>query len=190
MKNTDKRFSAQEIETLRSMKGKTLETIEGVLVARGNLAWNTVRLHFTDLHIDLNNRLGEIVIDEFGNKDEFGLMSLSNSSADTLTIPDVGADTTSLAVNKTVEDVLVVNNKITISGDGAPVAELVYPQAVALKFADSVVLLDKETWFSEMIAIKFGENEEGLLYDDSPNWEDDEDSPDTHFDFVVEMHQV
>ena len=45
-------------------------------------------------------------------------------------------------------------------------------------------MLDKETWFSEMIAVKIGEDPLALAYDGAADWEDDPDEdPSTHYEF-------
>lgn len=187
MQIADKRFSAEEIQLLASMAGQKLCSIDAVVVARDNLAWNTVRLHFAEVHVDLNNYLGEIVVDEFGSIDEFGLLSVSPASSEQLEIAEVGANTKTIDVGRKITEVQVVNNIIDVFGDGEKVATVVYPQAVVLMHDQGFIVLDKENWFSEMIAVKMANRIEGLIYDDSVNWEDDpEEDPSTHYSFRTE----
>ena len=69
MGTANKRFTAHELKLLANVKGKTLERVDACIVARGDMAWNTVRLHFEDCALDVNNRLGEITVDELGTVD-------------------------------------------------------------------------------------------------------------------------
>lgn len=191
MEHANKRFCQAEESLLKRMKGSKLLSIDAVLAAPPDNSWNTVRLHFEGFDIDVNNFLSDIVVDEFGTLEEFGLLSISEATKEVLDIPEVGADTTVFKIGETVERVTVVNDVADIYGDGTLVAKLEYPQAIALHTESGVIMLDKEVWFSEMIVIKRGKSVDGLLYDESVNWEDDpEEDPTTHFEFRTETQRM
>ena len=173
------------------MKGSRLLSIDAVLAAPPDNSWNTVRLHFEDFDVDINNYLNKIVVDEFGALEEFGLLSVVEASKGTLDIPEVGTDTTSFEINEDVIAVSVVNDIAEIHGNGELVAKLEYPQAIALRTESGVIMFDKEVWFSETIVIKRGESIDELLYDESVNWEDNpEEDPTTHFEFRTEIQHL
>ena len=187
----NKRFTQDELRLLERTKGSKLLSIDAVLAAPPDNSYTTVRLHFDGFDIDLNNYLNEIVVDEFGSREEFGLLSVAEASEDILNIPAVGTDTTVFQVNKTIRGVTVANNIVDIFGDGVQVAKLEYSQAVALETDDGIIMLDKEVWFSELIVIKSGDTIGELLYDESVYWEDDlEEDPTTHFEFCIEMQKL
>lgn len=191
MEHANKRFSQSEESLLKRMKGSKLLSIDAVLAAPPDNSWNTVRLHFEDFDVDINNYLNEIVVDEFGALEEFGLLSVVEASKGTLDIPEVGTDTTSFEINEDVIAVSVVNDIAEIYGNGELVAKLEYPQAIALRTESGVIMFDKEVWFSETIVIKRGESIDELLYDESVNWEDDpEEDPTTHFEFHTEIQHL
>lgn len=191
MEYADKRFTQEELTLLKKAKGSELLSIDAVLAAPPDNSYNTVRLHFVDFDVDINNYLNDIVVDEFGSLEEFGLLSIAEASKDVLSIPAVGTDTTVFQVNKTIKGVTVVNDIAEIFGDGAQVAKLEYPQAIALVADDGIIMLDKEVWFSELIVIKGGGSISDLLYDESVNWEDDpEEDPSTHFEFHTEVQEL
>lgn len=187
MENVNKRFSQEEEALLERAKGLRLLSIDAVLAAPPDNSWNTVRLHFDDFDIDINNYLHNVVVDEFGSLEEFGLLSVAESAKETLNIPEVGTDTTVMAIDALVYSVTVVNDIAEVYGDGKLVAKLEYPQAIAFRTESGVIMLDKEVWFSELLVIKQGECIGDLLYDESVNWEDDpEEDPSTHFEFRTE----
>ncbi len=191
VEHANKRFSHAEESLLKRMKGSRLLSIDAVLAAPPDNSWNTVRLHFAGFDADVNNRLHEIVVDEFGSLEEFGLLSIAEATKDTLDIPEVGTDTTVFEINEVVDGVSVVNDIAEIYGDGKLVAKLEYPQAIALRTESGYIMLDKEVWFSEMIVIKRGKSIGELLYDESVNWEDDpEEDPTTHFEFRTEIQPL
>ena len=191
MKITNKRLSSEEEALLKRAKGSKLLSIDAVLVAPPDNSWNTVRLHFEDFDIDVNNYLNDVVVDEFGSLEEFGLLSVSKASKETLNIPEVGTDTTIMRIGVLVNGITVINDIADIYGDGELVAKLEYPQAIAFHTDSGVIMLDKEVWFSELIVIKKGKSINTLLYDESVNWEDDpEEDPTTHFEFRTEMQEL
>ena len=191
MSYSDKSFSTQERQLLKKMVGAALESIDAVIVARGDCSWNTVRLHFNGFSIDVNNRLGEIVVDEFGTLDEFGLLSIAETASEKLDIPEASPNTTTYQIGKPVRSVEVLSDVISVFGDGIEVATIKYPQAIVMGVGDDFIVLDKEVWFSEMIALKRGVSADELLYDDSINWEDNhEEDPGTHFEFSTVFEEI
>lgn len=191
MENVNKRFSREEEALLERAKGSRLLSIDAVLAAPPDNSWNTVRLHFDDFDIDVNNYLHNVVVDEFGSLEEFGLLSVAESAKETLSIPEVGTDTTVMTIDALVYNVTVVNDIAEVYGDGKLVAKLEYPQAIAFRTELGVIMLDKEVWFSELLVIKQGERIGDLLYDESVNWEDDpEEDPSTHFEFRTETQDL
>lgn len=191
VEHANKRFSQSEESLLKRMKGSKLLFTDAVLAAPPDNSWNTVRLHFEGFDVDINNYLNEIVVDEFGALEEFGLLSVVEASKGTLDIPEVGTDTTSFEINEDVIAVSVVNDIAEIYGNGELVAKLEYPQAIALRTESGVIMFDKEVWFSETIVIKRGESIDELLYDESVNWEDNpEEDPTTHFEFHTEIQHL
>lgn len=191
MEHTNKRFSQQEEKLLRQAKGAKLLAMDAALAAPPDNAWSTVRLHFDGFDIDINNHLRNIVIDELGTLEEFGLLSVTEARSDTLDIPEVGANTTVFDVGETVRGVSVVNDVADVFGDGSLVARLEYPQAIAFTVDSGVIMLDKEVWFSEMIVVKRGDSVEEMLYDESVNWDDNpEEDPTTHFEFRTEAQEL
>lgn len=191
MENVNKRFSQEEEALLERAKGSRLLSIDAVLAAPPDNSWNTVRLHFDDFDIDVNNYLHNVVVDEFGSLEEFGLLSVAESAKETLSIPEVGTDTTVMTIDALVYSVTVVNDIAEVYGDGKLVAKLEYPQAIAFRTESGVIMLDKEVWFSELLVIKQGERIGDLLYDESVNWEDDpEEDPSTHFEFRTETQDL
>lgn len=191
VENTDKKFSREEENLLKRAKGSKLLSIDAVFAAPPDNSWNTVRLHFEKFDIDVNNYLNNIVVDELGSLEEFGLLSVIDSSKETLRIPEVGTDTTVIDINTFVDGITVINDVAEIYGEGKLVAKLEYPQAIAFHTDSGVIMLDKEVWFSELIVIKKGDNIEDLLYDESVNWEDDlEEDSSTHFEFRTETQEL
>lgn len=191
VQHTNKRFNETEKTILERMKGSTLLSVDTVLAAPPNDSWNTVRLHFENFDVDINNHLNDISVDEVGTLEEFGLLSITKAAKEMLDLPEVGTDTTVIEVNKKIIGVTVINDIADIYGNGKLVARLEYPQAIALHTKTGIIMLDKEVWFSETIALKMGENIDTLLYDESVNWEDDpEEDPTTHFDFRTEAQSL
>lgn len=191
MEHANRRFTQTEEALLKRAKGAQLKSIDAVLAAPPDNSWNTVRLHFEGFDLDVNNFLNEIVVDEFGTLEEFGLLSIKESSTDILDIPEVGADTTVFNIDEAITSVHVIDDVADIYGEGSKVARLEYPQAIAFGTDAGVIMFDKEVWFSEMIVIKRGEEIKDLLYDESVNWEDDpEEDPTTHFELHTETQEL
>lgn len=182
MVETDCSFSTAELELLRSLKGLRLKSIDACIVARDDMAWNTVRLHFDSVDVDLSNHLGEVQLDESGTCDEFGLLQVSRADSEILDVPDASPETSTFLVDKHISGIKVIEDSIEVSADGSLTSRTIYPQALVFNLGDEFLVFDKEVWFEETIAIKKGKDLSALIYDDSVNWEDDlEEDPSTHY---------
>lgn len=191
MQYTNKIFSNKEKSLLKMARGSRLVSVDTVLAAPPDNSWNTIRMHFEDHDIDVNNRLTNITVDEFGTIEDFGLLSVVEATKETLNLPEVGTDTTIFEIGETVYSVTIINDIVDIYNEDSLVAKLEYPQAIAFHTGSGVIILDKEVWFSEMIVLKRGRNINELLYDESINWEDDPDEdPTTHFKFHIEIEEL
>lgn len=112
---------------------------------------------------------------------------MQESTEEILSLPEVSADTTVVYVNSIVENIEVINTQIDVYGDGKRVASISNAQALIFHLEDSVLVLDKENWFSEMIAVKSGSTADELIYDDSENWVvDPVEDPTTQYEYQIE----
>ena len=118
-------------------------------------------------------------------------MSISVASVETLDVPEASPQTTIIPVGKRVEGITVVDDIVEVFGDGNPVANIAYPQAILFDLGDEWLSLDKETWFEETIAIKAGTDPALLVYDDTINWADDPDEdPTTHYEASTQRMEL
>lgn len=165
----------QERRLLASLKGRTLDGLDACLVS-GSSAWGGVRLHADGASVDVNAGLA---LAAWGpsedDVDEFGCMSVTEGEPETLEVRQASPQTTVRPVGKTVTGVAVVDQAVDLHERGQWAARVETTQAVALQLGDEWLLLDRECWFSDMIAIKSGPDLPSLLYDDAPNWEVDPD---------------
>ena len=164
-----------------------LRSVDAVIVARDNMSWNVVRLHFDGLDLDIRNTLSDIKIDEFGTLEEFGLLSVQVADGAILQVSETHTDATVLDMNMLLRGIWVQVNRVDVYGDDQLVASVLYPQALGFELDEGVLVLDKEEWFSEMIAVKYARGTAPAVYDECVNWEDDsaEDSG-THYEFSAE----
>ena len=168
-----------------------LTSIDAILAAPPDISWNTIRLHFSGLALDVRNRLEGLVVDELGTQEDYGIITVAEAPDATLKAPEVGVDATTLEVGQAITSIRVVTDIAEIHGNGTLVARLEYPQAIAFRTDRDIILLDKETWFSEMLPIKRGPELDELIYDDAPSWEDSpEEDPTTHYDYWTQIQEL
>ena len=130
-------------------------------------------------------------MDEFDSTEEFGILSLSAASQEILSIPKVSANTIKFTVNERIEEIEVIDSLINVYGNGVLVSSIVYPQAVVFKTKSEYIVIDKEIWFSEMLAVKHSNDVDSLVYDDSVNWVDDpEEDETTHYEYATQAHRL
>lgn len=182
----DKRLQPTELELLQELVGSTIVRMDAVLVDNDNSAWNTVRIHTKRGAVDISNLLEELPLNDEGDTEEYAVMSVAAAPDKILVVDAITADTSVCFVNQVVSGVLLAEGRVKTFYKGELLTDRTYTQAVILRLSDdSYLVFDKEVWFEEIITIKQGENLAELLYDESPDWEDDlEEKPDTHFELT------
>lgn len=180
-----------EISLLRKAKHVSLASYDMALAAPPKYAWNTVRLHADSCNIDINNHLDLFTLDNDESVEEFGVLTANIASDKVLEVADIDTETSVIPVNKPINNIFIINNKLDIYDKGEMITRYIYTQAVAFMLGEEYLVLDKETWFSEMIAVKRGLSLKQLIYDESQDWLDDPiEDPDTHYEFSQEIVEL
>lgn len=71
-----KRFTQAERTLMKRANDAILLSMDAVPATPTDNARNTVRLHLEGFDIDANNHLCDIIVDEFGTLEGFGLLSV------------------------------------------------------------------------------------------------------------------
>ena len=175
-------IAPDEIGLLRNIVGRTLEALEAVIVARDDMAWGTVRIHAGEASVDVTNALRNLPINDEGDTEEFGVLEVTKARPGELHVDGVDKDSSWCSIGTTVSSVMLVNGYATATESGTDIMERAYTQAIVFELeGGGFLVLDKGAWFSEMITIGVGESWEGLVYDDSQDWEDDPEEPEIHY---------
>lgn len=192
MNNIDKSFSRREIQALIDLKGANLISIDRMLLADAGYSWDTVRLHSDCGHLDINNFINNISLESNDITDEFAFLSIKSATSEALALEDMPSEkSTNSPINKKINAIYIVHNHVSTYRNNVLVTDLLYPQAICFEFTSDVLVLDKETWFSEMIAVKRGLSLKQLIYDESQDWQDDPiEDPDTHYEFSQEIVEL
>ena len=183
MNNECRPLNQEETAILSTLKGERLNQIDACIVARDDTAWGNVRLHLDGADIDICIQLGEAVVDEAGESDEFGFLSVKKTSRATLEVAEASPETTVIQINDAIKDMTVVNERINIYSHDMLVSTIETTQAIILQLNDSTIALDRECWFSDTLTLKQTEPRQADLYDDSLNWANNpEEEPDCRYD--------
>ena len=184
MMRTERLFTKEELDILRACVGQVLKSFEAVVVARDNMAWQTVRLRFADVAVDISNKEETICIGEDFETDDVGVLQVKRASDEPLSIDEIEQPSCCYGVETRVCNVLCVENGVDIFDDGKLVNSRDYVQAVVMELDDGrSLVLDKQTWFGELLAFTLTDSWKAALRDESEDWLDDEDEPSTHFEF-------
>lgn len=171
----DKRISNAEKELLKSFIDKNLVKIQSAVASPPDVAWNTVRLHFDDGNtMDVSCNLDEVAINDEGDYDDFGVISITKAPSAELSVPSISSPTEELAVNKTVQKIRIFESKTTALSQGVSFCERLFTKAIAFYFEEGCMTVDKLAWFDEMLRVRFGNDPNTMLYDESQDWMNDD----------------
>ncbi len=190
MINEDRRIRKQEIELLSVLKGSKLLKVEAAIAAPPNVAWNTVRIHSENYSIDVNCLLEEVKINEEGDFEEFGVISVDKVTSEKLDISSISPETEEIVVNKKIDKIEIFETSTVAKFQGIPFCEKRFTKAIVFSFRDECLVVDKLAWFDEMLRVSFGKNPEDLLYDESQDWEPDEDENRVSFEYSIEKVEL
>ena len=191
MQNEFKGFCKSQKQLLKNLAGATLEYIDAVLADDVNTAWNTVRVHTSSGSVDVNCLLEELAINNDGDTDEFGIISVREADASLLKVDTISTDTTSIEIGKIIANVGFITNTLDSFYNNEQLVHRENVQAVFFELNDgSFLILDREVWFEEALTIKQGMILDELIYDDSESWEDDPDDPRTRFEYTTRVERL
>jgi hypothetical protein len=181
MQKVDDILSAGECAELHACIGCTLKGFWGVML--GDVAWNTVRVETSGPTLDVTSAQVERPVDEQGNSDDFGVVSVRRTTGGELVVPTIDDGARFYPIGREIQAVHLVNNTVQTFVHGLPTWTYASTQAVVFDFADgSWLALDRGAWFSEVIRVSEGRGPRST-YNASQDWEDDpEELPDTHFE--------
>lgn len=178
-------------ELLRSAIGSVITSLDAVIVARDNVAWNTVRVNTTAGSFDVSNLVEDLPVNGDGDVEGFGVLSLAEAATPTLEVDGVDRDVTTCPIGEAAAGVTLVNGRVTTFDEGTALVRRAYTQAIAFELqSGDLLVLDKGAWFGEMISIAMGTTLGDLVYDDSADWEDDPEEPSVHFAWERDLIRI
>lgn len=189
MVTTDLAMTEQSRTQLRSLVDKRLQFVEGAY-ATFDSVWKVIRLHFEDMSLDVIAKLTPVIVDEWGNEDEFSSLVVVRSPDTELENPGISSRVTRVQVNDVVRDVRICSDSLVTLGAGKPVSLVTYDQALIVECANSHVILDKRQWYSEMIALRVTPSDDFTIYDEDNLVAPAEDDLDTSYIYSTRVESV
>lgn len=147
---------------MRSLKGRTLEAYEAILVC--GTPWNAVRLLAPGSRIDINCTMESIPVNDNGEVEEFGVVSVRTAPPEKLEVEGVRSEPSTFSVGKVIERIAVLDWTGTILFEEAPILETSFTQAIAFLMDDGEWLaFDQAVSFGEELFVRQGKRLEELL---------------------------
>ena len=171
---TDFTFSKTQVKLLSYTIGSVLETIDCPITISDRLSWGKVRIHFSAGSLDVINRQEQV---DFCNGDfeRYGTIAVVRGESAILRSDVTNHLSRTIEMHEKVVSIDYINETISEPANrNMPDYSVSWTQAIVFHLENSVVVVGKEAWFSEMVAVNIGKSEVGLLYDDSVNFDDDD----------------
>lgn len=89
-------------ELPRSAIGSIITSHDAVIVARENVAWNTVRVNTTAGSLDVSNLVEDLPVNGEGDDEGFGVLSVTEAATPTLGVDGVDRDVSTCPVGEAV----------------------------------------------------------------------------------------
>ena len=190
MIDIDKSIDSKQINILKEGIGKKLNRVEYADVMTEDTSWNTIRLHFEDLSIDINCFLEPLPEDEVPNYEEYGIIGvLKVPTNEKLEVKGFSSETSIKSILKTVRSIQVINSIIKVFDNSKLYSSKTITKAIVFDFGDEMLAIDRQVFYDEVLTFKFGTNLNDLIYDDSESWETDEED-DITFEYSLERIEL
>ena len=177
-------LSETEKGILASLVGSRLVSAEAALAAPPDGAWNTVRLRTDRGSVDVSCLLETLPLNDVGDEEEFGVLSVAPAGEGHLEVPGVSADVCELPLSGAVTGVEVRGGRLDLYERGELVYSRETSKAVVLLTDLGALCLDRQAWFEEMLTVSGGPDPDALVCDEWAGWEDDEEEePGIHYEF-------
>lgn len=191
MVTVTKTLSQKEKDLLGSLVGARLVCAETALAAPPDGAWNTVRLRTDRGSVDVSCLLESLPVNDEGDEEEFGVLSVSPAGEDRLQVPGISTDVCELPLSGTVIGVEVHGDKLDLYERGGLIYTRETSKAIVLLTDLSAICLDRQAWFEEMLTISSGPDSAALVHNEWVGWEDDEEEePGIHYAFSTTVERL
>lgn len=187
----DMRFSAEELDLLRSKKGDKLEAV-GYVPITSDVAFGRVRLYFAGGSLDVVSTMHDIDYSGDGEvDDDDAFLSIGASEGDLVAKTEIDGNERRVEYGKIVQRVIVAQDSVDSYENGELTFKTIYPQAVVFDLGDELLGLDKQDCNWMMLTMKHGTVLEDLVYDSAKGWKvDPEESPELHNEFSREYLEL
>ena len=190
MQRIYKAIAEEQKSVLSGLIGANFIAYDAALADNCNTAWNTVRLHTDRGSVDINCLLESIPINDDGDTDEFGIISIQWATDDKLVVDSISGPVTTTEVGKPIDEIIVVSGRVKSFYGSEALLDFTSTKAIVFKLGSGGYLVfDRELGFEEMLTIKAGALLDELIHDDSESWEIDS-AEDTHTRFEHECSQT
>jgi hypothetical protein len=190
MIDIDKSIDSKQINILEEGIGKKLNRVEYADVMTDDTSWNTIRLHFEGLSIDINCFLEPLPEDEVSNYEEYGIIGIHKvPTNEKLEVKGFSSETSIKSILKTVRSIHVINSTIKVFDNSKLCSTKTITKAIVFDFGDEMLAIDRQIFYEEVLTFKFGTNLNELIYDDSESWESGEED-DITFEYSLERIEL
>lgn len=167
MNTTDTRMSAEEINLLADMVGKTFEKYSCDEFVFSPAVYQIIGLYIGGRIFALLNETQEL--DYFGGIDDVAVIGVKEVPEDEIRSHIVGGALVEMPVDQTIEDIVVVTDTEFMSKDGEDLYRYDFTAAVAFVLHDRQVVFERDCWFSEDFLIYRGPDAIGKIKTASEN---------------------
>ena len=186
MIEVDRTLSGGERALLVGFKGAEIISIEMALAAPPEVAWNTVRLHTDKGSFDVNCLLELAPVNDEGEDDDLGVVSVDLAPASQLEVPSIATDVIRLEIGRKIIEVEIVDDNQRIYENERLFYSRKTTKAIIFYTDEDCLVLDRHNWFDEMMFVTQGPDAESLLEDEWADWEDiEEEEPGIHYEFTM-----
>lgn len=162
-------FTDEMKELLASMVGKRFVSYECSKDSFSR-AFGNMRINFNGRSIELTNE--EQTFPLFDGEEDMTCFACKVVDSKRPFEPDVVAETTVTDVNKSITSIEVVTDTIEVNNGEY---SIVYDMALIFHMGESVLMVSRDTWFSELITIKENDdyNQAFSVDDQKESWSND-----------------
>ncbi len=173
-------FTDEMKQLLSNTKGECFVSFECEKDEAFSRAFGNMRLNFNTFSIDLTNE--EHTLPFFDENEDITHFSCAAVDPKNPFKPAVVADTKVSPVDKTVTDIELITDTINVNNGEY---EICFDAAIIIHMGDDVIMLARDTWFSELITIADNDN-----YDKIFSIDDVKEAWSNDGDYLVDVKRV
>ena len=169
MKTIDVTLQKNEVDFLKNLKGKKIRSFKGYELFSDLATWHETLVFQTGKqNFSIENQFLPVPFSNDEGEEDFAVLKVSNGPAE-IWLP-TGMKPKTKKIDKTIEDVLIVNCRVEYRNVKVDTNTFKFTQAIIFRFENDNLVINRDIWFNDFLIVRAADDYRKAIRDVGEDW--------------------